>query len=113
MAAGRDGDDGCALTNAEPVLLDPPDWPGLGNDQLTVFVESVNSLLDFGIFRPPLATGLAAYRDAAGDEISARIAGSRTRDAPRPPAAAAPDGPRPGTFPAPGHIQETRRKDAP
>ena len=68
---------GCALSNAEPVLLDPPNWPGLSNDQLTVFVESVNSLLDYGIFRPPLATELVTYRDAASDEISARIAGQR------------------------------------
>jgi hypothetical protein len=44
------------VSNAQPVLLDPPNWPGLSNDQLTVFVESVNSLLDYGIFRPPLAT---------------------------------------------------------
>jgi len=57
------------------ILLDPPDWPGLDNDQLHAFVESVNSLLDFGIFRPPLATELVRYRDAASDEISARIAG--------------------------------------
>jgi hypothetical protein len=60
--------------NAAPILLDPPDWAGLGNDQLTTFVESVNALLDFGIFRPPLAAELVSYRDAAGEEISARIA---------------------------------------
>jgi hypothetical protein len=76
MAAGRAGDDGCAVSNAQPVLLDPPDWPGLSNDQLTVFVESVNSLLDYGIFRPPLAEELVRYRDAASAAISARIAGT-------------------------------------
>jgi hypothetical protein len=63
------------VSNAEPVLLDPPDWPGLSDDQLTVFVESVNSLLDYGIFRPPLATELVRYRDAAAAEISTRIGG--------------------------------------
>ncbi len=63
------------MSNAEPVLLDPPDWPGLSDDQLTVFVESVNSLLDSGIFRPPLAIELVGYREAAAAEISARIAG--------------------------------------
>lgn len=63
------------MTTGEPVLLDPPDWPGLSNDQLRMFVESVNSLLDCGIFRPPLATELVAYRDAASEQISARIAG--------------------------------------
>jgi hypothetical protein len=63
------------LSNAEAILLDPPDWPGLGNDQLTAFVEAVNALLDFGIFRPPLATELVRYRDTAAGEISARIAG--------------------------------------
>jgi hypothetical protein len=77
MASGRASDDGCAVSNAQPVLLDPPDWPGLSNDQLTVFVESVNSLLDYGIFRPPLATELVTYRDAASAQISARIAGRR------------------------------------
>lgn len=63
------------MSEAERILLDPPDWPGLSNDQLRTFVESVNSLLDFGVFRPPLAAGLVEYRDAAGSEISARIAG--------------------------------------
>lgn len=63
------------MRNDEPILLDPPDWPGLSNDQLRTFVESVNSLLDYGIFRPPIATELVTYRDAASDEISARIAG--------------------------------------
>lgn len=63
------------MSEAERVLLDPPDWPGMGNDQLRMFVESVNSLLDSGIFRPPLAAGLVRYRDAASEEISARIAG--------------------------------------
>jgi hypothetical protein len=63
------------MRNDGPILLDPPDWPGLSNDQLRAFVESVNSLLDYGIFRPPLATELVTYRDAASDEISARIAG--------------------------------------
>lgn len=62
------------MNNAGQMLLDPPDWPGLSNDQLESFVESVNSLLDFGIFRPPLATELVKYRNAASDEISARIA---------------------------------------
>lgn len=63
------------MSSAERILLDPPDWPGLGNDQLRAFVESVNSLLDCGIFRPPLAAELVRYRDAAADEITARIAG--------------------------------------
>lgn len=62
------------MTNTEPILLDPPDWAGLSNDQLKVFVESVNSLLDYGIFRPPLAAELVRYRDAASDQISVRIA---------------------------------------
>lgn len=62
------------MTSNEPVLLDPPDWPGLSNDQIEAFVESANSLLDSGIFRPPLAAELVRYRDAAGEEISARIA---------------------------------------
>lgn len=62
------------MTNIERILLDPPDWIGLSNDQLKVFVESVNSLLDYGIFRPPLAVELVRYRDAASDEINARIA---------------------------------------
>jgi hypothetical protein len=47
----------------------------MGNDELRAFVESVNSLLDCGIFRPPLAAELVRYRDAAAEEISARIAG--------------------------------------
>lgn len=63
------------MSNLERILLDPPDWPGLSNDQLSTFVESVNALLDYGIFRPPLATELVRYRDAASDEITARIAG--------------------------------------
>jgi hypothetical protein len=79
MAASRASHKGCAVSNATPILLDPPDWPELSNDQLTVFVESVNSLLDYGIFRPPLATELVAYRDAASGEISARIASRRPR----------------------------------
>lgn len=62
-----------AMSNVEQILLDPPDWSALSNDQLTIFVESVNSLLDYGIFRPPLATELVRYRDAASVEISARI----------------------------------------
>ncbi len=61
--------------SAEPVLLDPPHWPAMGNDELRAFVESVNSLLDCGIFRPPLAAELVRYRDAAAEQISARIAG--------------------------------------
>lgn len=64
------------MSDAELILLDPPDWPGMSNDQLRMFVESVNSLLDSGIFRPPLAAELVTYRDAAGEEISARIAGT-------------------------------------
>lgn len=63
------------MSDSERILLDPPDWRRLSNDQLRAFVESVNSLLDFGIFRPALAAELVRYRDAAGDEISARIAG--------------------------------------
>jgi hypothetical protein len=63
------------MSDTERTLLDPPDWPDLTNDQLRTFVEAVNSLLDFGVFRPALATELARYRDAASDEISARIAG--------------------------------------
>jgi hypothetical protein len=63
-----------AITPNKPILLDPPDWPGLSNDQLKAFVESLNNLLDFGIFRPPLTAELVRYRDAASDEISARIA---------------------------------------
>lgn len=63
------------MSGTEPVLLDPPHWPALGSDQLAAFVESVNNLLDSGIFRPPLAAELVQYRDAAGQEISARIAG--------------------------------------
>lgn len=61
------------MSNVDQILLDPPDWPVLSNDQLTKFVESVNSLLDYGIFRPPLATELVRYRDAASDEFTARI----------------------------------------
>lgn len=63
------------MSETERILLDPPDWPGMGNDQIRTFVESVNSLLDSGIFRPPLAAELVRYRDAASEEISARIAG--------------------------------------
>lgn len=63
------------MSNAERILLDPPDWHGLSNDQLATFAESVNNLLDFGIFRPPLAAELVKYRDAASDEMTARIAG--------------------------------------
>lgn len=63
-----------AIPPNQPILLDPPDWPDLSNGQLGTFVESVNSLLDYGIFRPPLAAELVRYRDAASDEISARIA---------------------------------------
>ena len=63
------------MSDSERILLDPPDWRRLSNDQLRTFVESVNSLLDFGIFRPPLAAELVRYRDGAADEISARIAG--------------------------------------
>lgn len=62
------------MNDRERILLDPPEWPELSNDQLTIFVESVNSLLDCGIFRPTLAAELVRYRDAAGDEISTRIA---------------------------------------
>jgi hypothetical protein len=61
------------MSDTGPVLLDPPDWPGLSNDQLTGFTEAVNVLLDFGIFRPLLAAELVRYRDAASDQISARI----------------------------------------
>lgn len=61
------------MSNLEPILLDPPEWSALSNGQLTIFVESVNSLLDYGIFRPSLATELVRYRDAASDEFSARI----------------------------------------
>lgn len=61
------------MSNVEQILLDPPDWLVLSNDQLTRFVESVNSLLDYGIFRPPLATELVRYRDAASDEVTTRI----------------------------------------
>lgn len=63
------------MSEPEPILLDPPDWPALGNDELRAFTESVNILLDCGIFRPPLATELVRYRDAAAEEITARIAG--------------------------------------
>jgi hypothetical protein len=63
------------MNDAGRILLDSPDWRGQSDDQLRAFVESVNSLLDFGIFRPPLATELVQYRDAASDEISVRIAG--------------------------------------
>ena len=63
------------MSTGDPVLLDPPDWPGLTSDQLTAFVESVHHLLDPGIFRPPLAAELVSYRDAAAAQISARIAG--------------------------------------
>lgn len=62
------------MSEAEPILLDPPHWPALSNDQLRAFVESVHNLLDSGIFRPPLAAELVRYRDAASDQISARIA---------------------------------------
>ena len=62
------------MSSSARILLDPPDWAGLGNDQLTTFVESVNALLDFGIFRPPLAAELVKYRDTASEEISVRIA---------------------------------------
>jgi hypothetical protein len=68
------------MSSAGQILLDPPDWPGMGNGQLSAFVESVNNLLDWGIFRPPLAAELVRYRDAAAAEISTRIAGI-----PRPP----------------------------
>ncbi len=70
------------MSSPEPILLDPPDWPALSDDQLTAFVEAVNNLLDSGIFRPPLATELVRYRDAAADQISARIA-TRRKDAAR------------------------------
>jgi hypothetical protein len=63
------------MSNAGRILLDAPDWPGLSNDQLARFVDSVDTLLDFGVFRPPLAMELVRYRDAANDEISARLAG--------------------------------------
>ena len=70
------------MSSSVRILLDPPDWAGLSNDQLTTFVESVHALLDFGIFRPPLAAELVRYRDAASEEISARIAvKSRERQA--------------------------------
>jgi hypothetical protein len=57
-----------------PILLDPPDWQALASDQLAAFVEAVNTLLDSGIFRPPLATELVRYRDDASAETGARIA---------------------------------------
>ena len=70
------------MSSSAPILVDPPDWAGLSNDQLTTFVESVHALLDYGIFRPPLAAELVQYRDAASEEISSRIAGkSRERQA--------------------------------
>jgi len=62
------------MSAGERILLDPPDWAGLTDDQLTAFVESVHHLLDAGIFRPPLAAELVQYRDAASEEISTRIA---------------------------------------
>lgn len=68
------------MSGTEPVLLDPPDWPGMGNDQLTGFVEAVNTLLDAGIFRPRLAAELVAYRDAAAAQVSTRIAAIRGDD---------------------------------
>jgi hypothetical protein len=61
------------MSDTRPVLLDPPDWSGLSNDQLTAFVEAVNALLDYGIFRPLLAAELVRYRDAASDQITSRI----------------------------------------
>jgi hypothetical protein len=61
----------------ERILLDPPHWPGQSDDHLTTFVEAVNNLLDSGIFRPALASELVRYRDAASDQISARIARRR------------------------------------
>ena len=61
------------MSDTGRILLDPPDWPGLSNDQITAFVEAVNALLDYGIFRPALAAELVRYRDAASDQISARI----------------------------------------
>jgi hypothetical protein len=61
------------MSDTGPVLLDQPDWSGLSNQQLTAFVEAVNALLDYGIFRPLLAAELVRYRDAASDEITARI----------------------------------------
>lgn len=67
------------MSSPELILLDPPDWPALSNDQLRAFAESVNTRLDTGIFRPPLAAELVRYRDAAADEISARIAGKLRR----------------------------------
>ncbi len=82
------------MSDAGPVLLDPPDWAGLTNDQLTAFAEAVNVLLDFGIFRPPLAAELVRYRDAVADQVSARIA--------RLPGPPGPAGPPQVTGPGPG-----------
>lgn len=58
----------------ERILLDPPDWSRLENRQISLFAETVNTILDFGIFRPPLAVELASYRDAANAEMSNRVA---------------------------------------
>jgi hypothetical protein len=61
------------MTDDNRILLDPPDWPKLTNVEISLFAETVNTLLDFGIFRPPLTAELVNYRDAANAEMRNRI----------------------------------------
>lgn len=61
-------------TASEQILLDPPDWSKLTSIEISVFAETVNTLLDYGIFRPALAAELVGYRDAANTEMGRRVA---------------------------------------
>lgn len=61
------------MTDDSRILLDPPDWSKLTNVEISLFAETVNTLLDFGIFRPPLAAELVNYRDAANAEMRGRV----------------------------------------
>ncbi|HEY1699792.1 MAG TPA: hypothetical protein VGG75_08785 [Trebonia sp.] len=61
------------MTDDNRILLDPPDWSKLTNVEISLFAETVNTLLDFGIFRPPLAAELVNYRDAASAEMHIRV----------------------------------------
>lgn len=68
-SAGRNANAG----QSDEILLDPPEWPKLTDIEVGLFVEAVNTLLDFGIFRPHLAAELVSYRDTANTQMRDRL----------------------------------------
>lgn len=61
------------MTDTNRILMDPPDWSKLTNVEISLFAETVNTLLDFGIFRPTLAAELVNYREAANAVVHIRV----------------------------------------